>query len=445
MTIHDILRRVEIEHISFIHLQFVDIQGTLKEVVIPQRQLQDALTQGIWFDGSSIEGFVRIFESDMILKPDIETFAVLPWTDGNTKSARIICDVYQKEEPFAGDPRSILRNVTAQAQRLGYTSYMGPEVEFFLLKKNNGGTPHPLPHDEAGYFDAAPQDLASEIRKKITNALHAMHIPVEAAHHEVAIGQHEIDLQYQDALRMADYIVTLKYVIRSIAHQYDLEATFMPKPFFGINGSGMHTHQSLFQGEQNVFYESGAQYNLSATARSYIAGLIDHAAALTAVVSPTINSHKRLVPGYEAPVYVCWAQTNRAAWIRVPHISPGREKSTRVELRSPDPSSNPYLAFAAMLAAGLDGIKRKLTPPAPVEENVYLIKEGDLEKYHIRKLPGSTQEAADSLAKDHVISHALGAHTVEKMKEIVEQEWNEYQNKYALHPSSWEISRYLTR
>lgn len=444
MTNQDILRRVEAEKIRYIHLQFVDIQGTLKEIVIPTMQLETALTKGVWFDGSSIEGFVRIFESDMILRPDLETFVVLPWTEGETKSARFLCDIYQKEQPFAGDPRTILKNQLEKARAMGYESFMGPEVEFFLLTKN-GDKLKPLPHDQAGYFDAEPQDLAVDIRKKITNALQEMNIPVEAAHHEVATGQHEIDLRYQDALRMADHVVTMKYTIRSIAHQHGLDVTFMPKPFFGINGSGMHNHQSLFSGDTNVFYEENAQFHLSDIARHYVAGLIDHAESLTPIVNPTVNSFKRLVAGYEAPIYVCWAQTNRAAWIRIPHISPGREKSCRVELRSPDPSCNPYLAFTAMLAAGLDGIKRQLTPPAPVEENVYLIQEEDLERRQIKQLPPSLVEGIKALRQDTVLTQALGGHTTEKLAEIALSDWKEYQDNYGLHPSEWELQRYMNR
>lgn len=432
------------EKIKFIHLQFVDIQGTLKEIVIPESELENALTRGLWFDGSSIEGFVRIFESDMILKPDLETFIDLPWTEGDTKSARIICDVYQKEAPFAGDPRGILKKVAEKAAALGYTSHMGPEVEFFLLKKKNCELTQ-LPHDEAGYFDAAPYDLASEIRKKIANALREMNIAVEAAHHEVAEGQHEIDLRYQETVRMADYTITLKYVIRSIANQYDLEATFMPKPFFGINGSGMHTHQSLFRGNQNAFFEKNTKYNLSDVARQYIAGLMDHSKGLTAIITPTVNSFKRLVPGYEAPVYVCWAQINRAAWIRIPHINEGREKSCRVELRSPDPSCNPYLAFAAMLAAGIDGIKRRLNPPAPVEENIYLIKEKDLDKHAIGRLPSNILDAAQALKDDYVLTQALGEHTTKKLSKIAKADWLAYQEEYGLRTSDWERERYLHR
>ena len=444
MTTDEVIKRVQEDRVQFIHLQFVDLRGTLKEITITPSELPHALNKGVWFDGSSIEGFVRIFESDMILKPDTNTYTVLPWTEGPTKSCRMFCDVYQEERPFAGDPRWILKTALERARAMGYAYYTGPEVEFFLLEKKNGAG-ESLPHDAAGYFDAAPADLAGEIRKEVILALHAMGIPAEAAHHEVAIGQHEIDIRYADALSTADNVITLKFVIRSIAAKHGLGVTFMPKPYFGINGSGMHTHQSLFRDGVNAFHHPQGRYKLSDIAQQFIAGQIKHSRALTGVLNPTINSFKRLVPGYEAPIYVCWGQVNRAAWIRVPRTSPGRESSTRVELRSPDPACNPYLAFAVMLAAGLDGMTNHLNPPEPVEENVYHLEEKDLEGKHITTLPSSLMEALKDMKEDAVVRETLGSHALNKITEMAESDSAAYRLQYLLQVSEWERENYVNR
>jgi len=444
MTTDEVIKRASEDQIQFIHLQFVDIRGTLKEVTITPAELPPALNKGVWFDGSSIEGFVRIFESDMILKPDTNTYTVLPWTSGQTKSCRMFCDVYQEERPFAGDPRWVLKTAMERAKSMGYTYYTGPEVEFFLLAKKDKELVV-TPHDDAGYFDAEPEDQATEIRKEVILALHAMGIPAEAAHHEVAIGQHEIDIRYADALTTADNVVTLKYTIRSIAAKHGLEATFMPKPYFGINGSGMHTHQSLFREGQNAFWNATGHYKLTELAHNFVGGQIKHARALSAILSPTVNSYKRLVAGFEAPIYVCWAQVNRAAWIRVPRTSPGRESSTRVELRSPDPSCNPYLAFATMLIAGLDGITNHITPPEPVEENVYHLGDEDLKKRNIATLPGSLGEAMAEIENDPVVRDSLGSHIFMKLKDMATADIAEYRERYLLQVSEWERDRYLNR
>src|SRR3989338_7170942 len=444
MTPEEVIKRVNEDNVSFIHLQFVDLPGSLKEITITPAELPHALSKGVWFDGSSIDGFVRIFESDMILKPDTSTYSLLPWTSGATKSCRMLCDVYQEEQPFPGDPRWILKQAAQRARAQGYTYYTGPEVEFFLLERKDGGMDL-SPHDHAGYFDAAPTDLATEFRKEVILALHAMGIPAEAAHHEVAIGQHEIDIRYGEAVQTADNVMTLKYVIRSIASRHNLAVTFMPKPYFGINGSGMHTHQSLFRGSENAFFDANGHYRLSDLAHSFVAGQIRHARALSAILSPTVNSYKRLVPGYEAPIYVCWAQVNRAAWIRVPRTSPGRESSTRVELRSPDPSCNPYLAFAVMLSAGLDGIANRLSPPPPVEENIYHLTHDDIAQKNITTLPASLNEALTALKEDFIVRDTLGPHAYEKFLEAAESDITDYREQHLLQVSKWEKQRYMNR
>ena len=347
---------IESEDVRYVNLQFTDVTGIIKAVTIPVTKLDDAMAQNVWFDGSSVEGFTRIFESDMYLKLDLSTFAVIPWSrDGGNVTARFICDVYKPNgTPFEGDPRFILKRQMKKAEELGYTFYTGPELEFFLFKKDNGNI-RPLPHDNGGYFDLST-DFAGEIRKEITDALFDFGIDVEMLHHEVAEGQHEINFKYADALTCADNAVTLKIAVKAIAQKYGLYATFMPKPVSGINGSGMHVNQSLFKDGQNAFFDENHEVKLSDTALSFIAGQLKHIGAITAIANPTVNSYKRLVAGYEAPVYVAWGQTNRSALIRIPRYTPGRESATRCEFRSPDPSSNPYLAFAVMLAAGLDGI-----------------------------------------------------------------------------------------
>lgn len=446
MAQKELLERVQADEVEFISLQFTDVLGTIKSVTIPASGLGEALEQGVWFDGSSVEGFARIYESDMVLHPDTNTYSVLPWGSPDRRQARLICDVCQPSgEPFPGDPRFVLRQALERAKVMGYRYNAGPELEFFLFKKNNGerddGVPlRPVPHDVGGYFDFSPRDLASEVRVDIMRALTSLGMQAEMAHHEVATAQHEIDFHFADALTAADNVVTLRYTIKAVASAYDLYATFMPKPIFGINGSGMHVHQSLFDAQgRNVFFDAEDRYKLSSVAYQFIAGQLAHARALAAVVAPTVNSYKRLTPGYEAPVYVCWARINRSALIRVPSYSPGREQSTRAELRCPDPSTNPYLAFAAMLHAGLDGIERGLEAPDPVEEDVYHLDGPRLAELGITSLPGTLEEALDELEKDAVIKGALGNHVYKAFMRAKRVEWDEYR----IQVTDWELNRYL--
>lgn len=434
-----VLDRAQGDEIKFINLQFTDIHGTVKSVNVPAHRLQEVLEKGCWFDGSSIQGFARIHESDMVLHPDPATYQILPWKSPARRTARLICDVFRPDgDPFPGDPRQILRRLVQEAEDMGYTYNCGPELEFFLLQKRNEAL-RPVPHDVAGYFDFSPRDLAAAVRSDIVDALHALDIEVEMEHHEVAPGQHEIDFRYADALTAADNAITFKQAVKAIATEYGLYASFMPKPFFGQNGSGMHTHQSLFRDGQNAFFDADDDYKLSPEAYHFVAGQLEHARALSAVVAPTVNSYKRLVPGYEAPVYICWARINRASLIRIPQYSPGREQSTRAELRFPDPSCNPYLAFAVMLAAGLDGIRRELTPPSPVEEDVYHFDEGRLQELNIAQLPGSLEEAVDELENDSVLLDALGEHCARLFVEAKRAEWDEYR----MQVTEWELGRYL--
>lgn len=434
-----VLERMQQDDVKFVTLQFTDVHGTVKSVNTPAHRLEEVLEKGSWFDGSSIQGFARIHESDMVLHPDPDTYQVLPWKSPERRTARLICDVYRPDgEPFPGDPRHILRRAVAAAEEMGFTYNCGPELEFFLLQKRNEAL-RPVPHDVAGYFDFSPRDLAAAVRSDIVDALHALDIEVEMEHHEVAQGQHEIDFRYADALAAADHAVTFKQAVKAIATEYGLYASFMPKPFYGQNGSGMHTHQSLFRDGENAFFAKDDPYKLSELAYQFVAGQLEHARALSAVVAPTVNSYKRLVPGYEAPVYICWARINRAALIRIPQYSPGREQSTRVELRFPDPSCNPYLAFAVMLAAGLDGIERQLSPADPVEEDVYHFDESRLQELNIAQLPGSLEEAVDELQADDVLLEALGDHTARIFIEGKRAEWDEYRTQV----TEWELDRYL--
>lgn len=442
----ELLERVQADGVEFISLQFTDVLGTIKSVTIPASRLSEAMDQGIWFDGSSVEGFARIYESDMVLRPDASTYSMLPWGAPDRQQARLICDVFQPNgDPFPGDPRFVLRQAVARAKAVGYTYNAGPELEFFLFKRNNNegsnGVPlRPVPHDVGGYFDFSPRDLASEVRVDIMRALTSLGIQAEMAHHEGATAQHEIDFRFADALTAADNVMTLRYTIKAVAAAYDLYATFMPKPILGVNGSGMHVHQSLF-GDQghNIFFDSDDRYKLSPVAYQFIAGQLAHARALSAIVAPTVNSYKRLTPGYEAPVYVCWARINRSALIRVPSYSPGREQSVRAELRFPDPSANPYLAFAAMLAAGLDGIELGLEAPDPVEEDVYHFDDRQLAELNIVSLPGTLEEALDELERDEVIKAALGDHVYEAFMRAKRVEWDEYR----IQVTDWELNRYL--
>jgi len=443
MSPEEMIDRAQAGGIRFVQLQFTDILGVVKAVTIPIHQLGSSVQHGTWFDGSSIEGFTRIAESDQYLLPDMSTFAEIPWQKGSGPrgTARVICDVFDpRGEPFAGDPRYVLRRQVERAKKLGYVVNLGPELEFFLFRRDNGKV-IPLPHDLAGYFDFST-DLAQEIRQDMVDALEAFGIRVEAAHHEVAIGQHEIDFEYADALRTADNAITFKFTLKAIANQHGLYATFMPKPIFGINGSGMHTHQSLWSIAEgrNAFADAGNTYGLSATARSYIAGLLAHARGMIAVLAPTVNSYKRLVPGYEAPTYITWGRTNRSALIRVPRISPGKSiEGTRAELRCPDPSANPYLAFAVMIAAGLDGVARGLELEEPVEESLYEMEAHRIAERSIEELPGTLGEAIEELRADPVVCEALGEHVLARYTHAKLAEWDEYRTQV----TGWEVDRYL--
>jgi glutamine synthetase len=438
------IEKAKADGIRFVHLQFTDILGIVNAVTIPIHQMAGSVKHGTWFDGSSIEGFTRIAESDQYLLPDMSTFAEIPWQRGSGPrgSARVICDVFTpRGEPFVGDPRYVLRRQVERAKRLGYVVNMGPELEFFLFNRDANGKVVPLPHDLAGYFDFTA-DLAQEVRSDMVDALEAFGIRVEAAHHEVAAGQHEIDFEYADALRTADNAITFKFTLKAVAQQHGLYATFMPKPIFGINGSGMHTHQSLYSIAEgrNAFADPDNTYGLSDVARSYMAGILAHARGMAAVLAPTVNSYKRLVPGYEAPTYITWGRTNRSALIRVPMISPGKSiEGTRAEVRCPDPSSNTYLAFAVMIAAGLDGVERGLALPEPVEESLFEMDAARVAERSIRELPGTLGEAIEELRADPVICEALGDHVLEHYVEAKTEEWNEYRTQV----TQWELDRYL--
>lgn len=442
MNEKEALEKAKVDKVKFVQLQFTDLHGMTKTVTITIDMLQESLEKGTWFDGSSIEGFTRICESDMYLKPDPNTYAVIPWENSGNVTARFICDVYMPDgKPFEGDPRYILKKVINEAKELGYQYFVGPELEFFFFKFDESGKATTLTHDSAGYFDYPPRDLASDVRKEITIALEMMGMEVEASHHEVAPGQHEIDFKYGDALTQADRCITFKHAVKSIAYKHGKWATFMPKPVFGENGSGMHVHQSLFdiKSGDNAFYDPDDKYKLSKTAKSFIAGQLKHVKHFSAITSPTVNSYKRLVPGYEAPVYICWASTNRSALIRIPRISPDRTKATRCELRCPDPSCNPYLAFAVMLKAGLDGIKNKMEAPMPVEEDVYEFSEATLDEKHIDTLPPTLGMALQELKKNPVILEALGPHTSKVYLNAKKAEWDDYR----IQVTDWEKKKYF--
>lgn len=438
----EVLKQAKKDNVQFIQLIFTDIHGMIKSVTIPAERLRESLEKGTWFDGSSIEGFTRICESDMFLMPDPKTYAVIPWRSEGCVYARLICDVYMPDgKPFDGDPRYILKKAIAEAREMGFMYNTGPELEFFLFKTNGNGEPTTQPHDAAGYFDYAPRDLATNVRQDIALALEKFGIVVEMSHHEVAVGQHEIDFKYSDALTTADNAITFKYTVKSIAHNNGLYASFMPKPVFGINGSGMHVHQSLFdiKAGKNAFFDMNDRYKLSAIAKHFVAGQLEHVRGMSAVLAPTVNSYKRLVPGYEAPVYICWGQTNRSALIRIPRYSKGREESTRAELRCPDPSCNPYLALAVMLRAGLDGIKRKLQLGAPVEENVYEFNEEKRASENIKTLPHTLFGAVEEMKKDKVVEETLGKHLYPIYVRSKIAEWDEFR----IQVTKWEIDKYL--
>ena len=442
MDTKELLERIEKDNVKFISLQFTDVSGTVKSVDMPVRNFPDAAEDGVWFDGSSVAGFARIQESDMRLIVDKDTYAVLPWSPEERRRARVFCDVHMPDgSPFEGDPRGTLKRMLAKIAERGWTLNIGAEPEFFLFKRGNGSGVHPVPHDIGGYFDFSANDEAVRVRTELMEALDDMSLDIEVGHHEVALGQHEIDFRYGDALRIADNILTLKYTVKAIAAQNGLIASFMPKPIHGENGSGMHCHQSLFDADgENLFFDDSDEFKLSKLAYSFMAGQLKHARALTAVVAPTINSYKRLVPGYEAPVYIGWAQTNRSALIRIPRHIEGRDKAVRAELRYPDPASNPYLAFAAMLGAALDGIDNEMTVPAPMNNiNIYHLTAEERAEKGIESLPGSLAEAMRELENSEVVKDALGATAYDAFSRA---KWAEIE-EHRLNVSDWEVERYL--
>ncbi|HMN13118.1 MAG TPA: type I glutamate--ammonia ligase [Bellilinea sp.] len=438
----ELFERIKADGVKFISYQFIDVFGTVKSVDAPVRQLESALDTGVWFDGSSVEGFARIQESDMHLRLDTDTYAVLPWSPTDLKRARIFCDIYTPEgKPFPGDPRGALKASLAKLKERGWKYNIGPEPEFFLFRRNDLDHIHPVPYDVGGYFDFSPNDDAVRVRTELMAALDQMGLEVELGHHECALAQHEIDFRYTDALQAADNILTVKYTVKAIAAQHGLIASFMPKPIFGTNGSGMHIHQSLFNEKgENLFFSPDDRYYLSDTAYGFIAGQLNHARGYSALVAPTINSYKRLVPGYEAPVYVGWAQVNRSALIRIPRYTPGQEKSVRAELRCPDPSCNPYMALAATIAAALDGIDKNQKAPAPLNEiNVYDMCHEDREQLGVTELPGSLREALDELEADEVIMNSMPSNLLDTFIRAKRSEWNEYR----IHVYDWEIEKFL--
>jgi len=435
----DIVSLVKENNVKYIRLQFTDILGTIKNVEIPTSQLDKALDNKMMFDGSSIEGFVRIEESDMYLYPDLDTFVILPWTAEKGKVARFICDIYNPDgTPFAGDPRNNLRRLLSEMEELGFTDFnLGPEPEFFLFKLDAKGEPTLELNDNGGYFDLAPTDLGENCRRDIVLELEEMGFEIEASHHEVAPGQHEIDFKYASAIRACDDIQTFKLVVKTIARKHGLHATFMPKPLFGVNGSGMHCNLSLFSKGENAFLDPNGDLQLSDTARQFIAGIIKHAPAFTAVTNPTVNSYKRLVPGYEAPCYVAWSAQNRSPLIRIPA---SRGLSTRVEVRSVDPAANPYLAMSVLLAAGLDGIKNNLEAPKPIDRNIYVMSKEERIENGIVDLPATLAQALDLLKADSTMKHALGEHLFEHFIEAKEIEWDMFRTQ--VHP--WEREQYMS-
>jgi glutamine synthetase len=435
---NDYVLKMAKEHdVKFVRMWFTDIQGILKSFAITVEELEGALTEGMGFDGSSIQGFARIDESDMVALPDPDTFRLLPWRPREHHAvARMFCDVLKPGgEPFDGDPRYVLKRNLKRAADLGYTFYVGPELEYFYFQDSEST----VLLDQGGYFDMTPRDAAIEMRKDTVLILEEMGIGVEYSHHEVAGSQHEIDMRYTDALTMADNVMTYRLVVKEVALRHGVYATFMPKPVFGINGSGMHVHQSLFKGERNAFFDKDDEYHLSKIARGYIAGLLKHAPEITAVCNQWVNSYKRLVPGYEAPVYLSWARRNRSDLIRVPEYRPGREKATRIEFRSPDPACNPYLTFSVMLAAGLEGIEKGLEPPPPVEENVYEMTPEERQKRGITTLPASLLEAILLAEKSEVVRKALGEHVFEAFIQNKKIEWDQYRTQV----TEYELKKYL--
>jgi len=439
MEVKKILEQVKKDNIKFITLQFTDLLGVIKEIIIPVEELEDASRDGGWFDGSSIEGFARIQESDLFLKPDMTTYAVVPWLTEDGRTARLICDIYRSDgKAFEGDPRFILKRAVAEAAKEGFEYNVGPEPEFYLFKADSAKRTAPL--DYSGYFDLSSHE-GYKVIKKIIAALENFGIKVETSHHEVGFGQYEIDFNYGQCLDIADKVLTLKYCAKKIAQMHNLGATFMPKPVVDMAGSGMHVHQSLFEitSKTNAFYDKEHKYNLSNIAYNFIAGQINHIKAMCAILCPTVNSYKRLVSGFEAPVYIAWAAMNRSALLRIPKWFQAKKEAARIELRCPDPSCNPYLAFAVMLRAGVEGIKDNLQPPEPVEEDIYSLDDESRGQRNIDVLPTSLLEALDELKKDKLMQDTLGRHLFERYIDVKTKEWDEFKKQV----TSWEIETYL--
>ena len=438
MTKEKVLKICKDKNVSFIRLWFTDILGVVKSFAITMKELEHAMTDGMGFDGSSITGYQSIEESDMIAMPDPSTFQLLPWRPADKPVGRMICDVLQPGgEPYVGDPRYVLKRALERAKKMGYDHfYIGPELEYFYFK-NDAGTDI---LDKGGYFDLTSLDVASDLRRDTVQALETMGIQVEYSHHEVGPSQHEIDMRYADALSMADNVITYRVLVKEIAAQHGVYATFMPKPLFGENGSGMHTHQSLFKGKKNAFYDKkDKEQMLSAEAKQYIAGLLKHAREMSAVFAQNVNSYKRLVPGYEAPVYIAWSRRNRSALIRVPMYHPGEENATRAELRCPDPSCNPYLTFAVMLHAGLEGIEKKYAFPKPMEQNLYHLTDKERDKLGIQSLPNNLGEAIQITEKSDIVKKALGDHIFSRYIELKKAEWEDYR----IQVTPYELEKYL--
>jgi glutamine synthetase len=432
-----VLARVEEENIEFVRFWFTDIMGQLKSFAVGKDELAGAFEDGMGFDGSSITGFNRIEESDMIAMPDPTTFKLLPWRSREHKVGRVFCDVLTPSgEPYEGDPRFVMRRALARAKDMGFDHYyLGPELEFFLFKDDQGTEVL----DRGGYFDLTTLDVASDFRRDVVFTLRELGIPVEYTHHEVGPSQHEIDMRFADGLEMADNTMTYRTAVKEVAHEHGYYATFMPKPLFGENGSGMHTHQSLFQGERNAFYDADDEFYLSDVAKSFIAGQLRHARELSALFAPSVNSYKRLVPGYEAPVYVAWSRRNRSALVRVPLYHPGKERATRMELRCPDPSCNPYLTFAGLLQAGLEGIEKGYELPEPMERNLYDLTQDERTSLGIESLPETLGEATEVMAESEVVEKALGSHIFPRYVDLKRQEWSDYR----VQVTPWELERYL--
>ncbi len=431
-----VMKMIEENDVKFIKLWFTDILGFLKSFSVPKEEIGKAFAEGVGFDGSSIEGFVRIDESDMVAIPDPTTFAILPWRPKEKGVARVFCDIVTPDgKPFEGDPRYTLKKNLDKAKKMGFTYYVGPELEYFYFKDANSTEVL----DKGGYFDLIPRDEALDLRRETVLFCEALGMKIEYSHHEVAPSQHEIDMRYEDALTMADNVMTYRLVVKEVAYRQGVYATFMPKPLFGENGSGMHTHMSLFKGKRNAFFDPKGQYNLSQNARYFIGGLLKYAPEFTAITCQWVNSYKRLVPGYEAPVYLSWAQRNRSDLIRIPMYKPGKEEATRIEFRSPDPACNPYLTFSVMLAAGLAGMEEKIEPPDPVEANVYKMSAEERERRGIKQLPGSLSEAIQLTEKSKLVREALGDHVFDHFIENKKVEWD----RYRVQITSYEIEKYL--